>query len=410
MLGFLFASCILHLCQYKWGAKLFFGFVAFMFLSTFLRLFILISLLTHTSIARSEVSFRSNRTNDGLSFIIVSGQFESNDDLSIFHHLVQTQHPKAVSFNSEGGSIIKAMELGRAIRQYGLSTLQLRMLQCASACSLAFMGGVERIAEPGSIGVHKSSFSPDVSISTSAAVSLVQELTAEILDYMSEMGVNPKLMQLALKTEAYDIRYLSGQEMSEFNLTTGARQTSKTNKPSVLTPQPQPETPFPSTLERTVAQFPIARTGRIRHPKGSVMLKSSPDTKSPDLAIQFNGDPVEILSTSDRWYKARSGSSIGYLHHTWVRVDQFEATSGLQRLIQIKSFDKIDEALNFSKNFNLRSSVFVVTNGWYAVTLEDSFDRETAIEVTKKLKSVGSIPKDSFITFGNTYIKRICCN
>ncbi|MHA6687849.1 hypothetical protein [Mesorhizobium sp. A556] len=69
---------------------------------------------------------------------------------------------------------------------------------------MAFIGGVIRYADPGAIGVHKSSFSGDLAISTEDAVSVVQQMTAEIITYMVEMGVDPALLQLALQYNSDD--------------------------------------------------------------------------------------------------------------------------------------------------------------------------------------------------------------
>lgn len=302
------------------------------------------------------------------------------------------------------------MQLGRIIRDLGLTTFQLRMMECASACALAFMGGVERLAEPGSIGVHKSSFSPDSTLDAHAAVSLVQELTAEVLTYMAEMGVGLDLMQLALKTDSNDIRYLSGQEMDDFQLTTRGKPSSTKKRPARTTSLPAPrQNPLPSA-EPTRSQIPVAQTGWVRHPKQSVVLKGAPDSKSFDVARLHNGTPVAILGTAGRWYKVRSSGYTGYMHHTWVRVDQFDGTPGNMRLIQIKSYDNLDDALSYATSTGVPASVYLATNGWFAVTVEDMFELDMALQMTKGLKRKSLIPQDSFVTLGNTYVVKLCCS
>src|SRR5690606_33687559 len=103
--------------------------------------------------------------------------------------LVASSGAEFVTFDSRGGNISSAMRIGRAIRASGVSTLQIRSNECASACALAFLGGVARNADPGSIGVHQSSFSADAELDSNAATTAVQLITAEILDYIIEMGV-----------------------------------------------------------------------------------------------------------------------------------------------------------------------------------------------------------------------------
>ncbi|WP_279478917.1 hypothetical protein [Aureimonas sp. SK2] len=169
--------------------------------------------------AWGAVTFERADMGDG-RVLIVRGTFEFSDDPATLAAEVSAFQPMLVSFDSGGGNVVAAMRFGRAIRQMNLSTLQLRSSDCASACTLVFMGGVHRFAEPGAIGVHQASFSGDAGIEGHSAVAAVQALTAEIMSYMIEMGVDPQLLQLSLSTESSDMRYLTAGEMRRFRVTT----------------------------------------------------------------------------------------------------------------------------------------------------------------------------------------------
>ncbi|CAM5518207.1 hypothetical protein MAUB1S_08647 [Mycolicibacterium aubagnense] len=158
--------------------------------------------------------------NRGIRVVAVGGEFLANEPLDAFMDAVFKNRATFVVFNSEGGNVMTAIRLGRLIRTAGLNTYQLRQIDCVSACALAFMGGVNRAAEPGSIGVHRSSFSPDASVSTADAVAGVQALTANIITYLNDMGVDPKLLALALSYDRSDMRYLSSSEMADLRVTT----------------------------------------------------------------------------------------------------------------------------------------------------------------------------------------------
>ncbi|TIU42974.1 MAG: hypothetical protein E5W31_04780, partial [Mesorhizobium sp.] len=168
------------------------------------------------------MQFQAGQTDWGLHYITASGDFAYQDDLSAFENLVRSSSATAVTFSSPGGNIQKAMELGRLIRRLGINTIQFRAVECASACSLAFLGGVIRYADPGSIGVHKSSFQGNVPLTTQEAVSAVQQITADVMTYMIEMGVDPALLQLSLQYDSNDIRYLSMSEMVKYRVVTFA--------------------------------------------------------------------------------------------------------------------------------------------------------------------------------------------
>lgn len=116
---------------------------------------------------------------DGSSpVLLLKGEFTTSDNPDQLTREVAASGAKLITFNSNGGNVATAMAYGRMIRSLGLSTLQLRSAECASACALAFVGGVNRQAEPGAIGVHQSSFSPESSLEGHIAVAAVQALTA----------------------------------------------------------------------------------------------------------------------------------------------------------------------------------------------------------------------------------------
>ena len=404
--------------------------------------------------ACAELIYESDRTDDGYSYIGVIGLFHPNDDLSEFVRLTRRHQPEFVAFQSGGGNIYKAMELGRLIRAQGLNTLQVRSLECSSACALAFMGGVGRFAEPGAIGVHKSTFSSRANLSVEDAVSAVQATTADIIAYMQEMGIDPAVLKLALATDADDMRYLSGSEMEQYGirreldrrtervavappLATRPDPVRTTRPDPVRTTRARPVTPAadhlfsPGVTRRTVPDvseqpqeyastapaatprdliIPVARTGWVRHPKGMAAMKASANAKDRDLAIFRNGTWVEILDSADRWYRVRTATRIGYMHHTWLKIDQYDATPGLNRLVQIKSFQSYAKAIDYVDSLKFQASIYLASNGWYAITLPDSYAREKAVEMAKLLKRKRLIPDDSFVTLGNTYMRRICCS
>jgi hypothetical protein len=134
-----------------------------------LSLFALFAFLVTTPV-EAKIEYKRVTANDGTRFLIVKGEFEFSDDESELTREIANFQPRPIGFDSPGGNIDAGMRLGRTIRSLGLSTMQIRATLCASACSLAFLGGVQRLAEPGSIGVHKSSFLASTDIDSKTAV------------------------------------------------------------------------------------------------------------------------------------------------------------------------------------------------------------------------------------------------
>ncbi|GLQ77319.1 hypothetical protein GCM10007881_08350 [Mesorhizobium huakuii] len=231
-----------------------------------------------------------------LPFLIVSGEFGVNERLDEFSRAVTSSGARVVVFDSPGGSIGSAMQLGRMIRAAGLDTLQVRQLQCASACSLAFMGGVRRVADPGSIGVHRSSFAPESGMSTDEAVANVQAVTAEIMSYMAEMGVDPKLMAVALSYDRSDMRYLSASEMGELRVTN-----ISTTPPSIdtsrVSPTPSPTPAEASADERQLESAAVAFIkGLIEHHGDNADLAIAQVQNSYAGIVDYYGKPTDLSS------------------------------------------------------------------------------------------------------------------
>lgn len=367
-----------------------------------------------TTAAHAGLSYQAEQTPDGLRYVMVSGEFSYDDNLDEFASVVRSHNPSVIGFNSPGGNVSKAMELGRLIRSYRLNTLQPKGPDCASACALAFLGGVTRWSEPGAIGVHKSSFSGSHSIDTQTAVSAVQQLTADVMTYMIEMGVDPALLQLSLQYDSDDMRYLSNSEMKQYRVTNqvdvGQPQVPLPTPAPSVTPQPNiTALPSPSIQNGSPLSIPEARSGRIRHPKGAAPVKVLPDGKAANVVNLRNGSPVAILDSADRWYRVRSSDQVGYMHHTWVFVDQYDSGPFGQRHIQIKSFDNLAEAESYVRSAPIPLAAHLATNGWFAITLEETFNEDVAASLVKTLKEKGSIPDDAFMTYGNTYVRKVCC-
>lgn len=188
-------------------------------------------------LAAYEVSLITS--SDGRKTILVKGEFVEDETPEKFLTLAKSSGAKLVSFDSEGGNIIAALELGRAIRAAGFDSYQVKDRECASACALIFVSGVNRSAENGAIGVHQSWFGEDSGLDVGEAVSAVQELTADMLTYLIEMGVDPRFLNVSLTTPSEDMHYLTTKEMADLKVTFGLNQViaASPNVPAPSAPQ-----------------------------------------------------------------------------------------------------------------------------------------------------------------------------
>jgi hypothetical protein len=337
---------------------------------------------------------------DGYGVVLVRGEFRPYDDVDdMLTRLALDGGVRFVTFLSPGGNPHAAMKLGRTIRRLGLGTIQPTPASCSSACTLAFLGGVARFAEPGSLGVHKSSFAPEARLGTAEAVSAIQGLTSDIIGYLIEMGVDPALMQVALAYDSDDMRYLSNSEMEKMRVVT--TEGGSLAGPVIGTGGDDVETaailPTGETADAALAS--------IRHP-----LRATPTEDGIDVAEVRNATPVEILGQEGRWYRVRIAGRIAYAHETAVKVPGFTSATDDGKYVQTHSFSTLAEARREIARLPYPASAYQVANGWIAVTVAGKFSDGDASRVLAEGKAVGIYPDDAFKTYGNTYVRKVCCD
>lgn len=153
--------------------------------------------------------------------IRISGQIASGD-ADRFAKWMDEVRPTAtlVSLDSSGGSVADALAIGRSIRAAGFDTLVADGAVCLSACPYLLAAGVNRRATAGaSVGVHQHYFGKNTMLPAFMAVSDLQRAQASVMDYLTEMGVDLRLMVHALRTEPDQINMLSAGQMQELGLT-----------------------------------------------------------------------------------------------------------------------------------------------------------------------------------------------
>jgi hypothetical protein len=120
-----------------------------------------------------------------------------------------------LSLKSTGGSVLEGMALGRIARKYELVTWA---YECASSCVMVLAGGVRREAL-GPVEVHQPFFQKLNPELTSKQIGLVRkELIGRISDYIEEMNVSPRLLDVMLSTPPEKTRALTKSELIDLRL------------------------------------------------------------------------------------------------------------------------------------------------------------------------------------------------
>ena len=219
-----------------------------------------------------------------------------------------------IVFDSPGGSLVGGMELGRLIRRLKLDTelamdyteevrdnspdgYHIRMVAknaiCASACSLAFLGGVRRGIEEGArLGVHQ--FSTD---SGALGEGGTQIAVTAVAAYVIEMGVDRGMVDLASVTATQDMHWITPGEARELRIdnTTAPLADWKVNVDKDGTPRVQavqmvaPGHVVQLTLGEISGRYLIAVTTAFsnQHFKPD-RLKQFPVDEQPEFTLTLN--------------------------------------------------------------------------------------------------------------------------
>lgn len=136
-----------------------------------------------------------------------------------------------VYFNSAGGDLSAAEELGRRIRDKGFATqigklaedqIHIGIGVCESACPIAFVGGKFRLLDTGTgqLGVHRFYLAKPGRWAADSKVLFTAE--RDLLKYLREMGISDEFFELVMRTPADRIQPVGKRASYEWKLGTGS--------------------------------------------------------------------------------------------------------------------------------------------------------------------------------------------
>lgn len=169
-------------------------------------------------------------------YILAQGTITSQTpkDFQKFINNLEERGSPDIYFDSPGGNLIAGIEMGKIIRDLGLNTyvggpyVSLERFDrnkgditkvlvekgiCFSACAYAFLGGTSRsIGTNGTYGVHQ------FYANENTKESITQITMTLIANYLDEMGIDRKLLDIASVTTADSIQPLSTIEAQKLNV------------------------------------------------------------------------------------------------------------------------------------------------------------------------------------------------
>jgi hypothetical protein len=160
--------------------------------------------------------------------LLISGPITKGDNKRLVSVIEQNEALKptrggrtrvgVMFFNSPGGDLIEAMEIGRTVRKRLIQTVITADSTCASACLVAFLGGVARW--PVGPAVVHSFYSKQFQglEQFDAASKEYNEIAMHLERYIKEMRVSPELLHQIQSVPHYSSKTLSVRELDQMGI------------------------------------------------------------------------------------------------------------------------------------------------------------------------------------------------
>jgi hypothetical protein len=168
---------------------------------------ILTLIITFTSLQINALEYFTNEKYPGV--LLAQGRFEPSDADEFSRQVLQNDI-EMVMFDSVGGNLVTSIEIGYFIREKGINTLVPANGVCYSACTYAFMGGVERsIDGDAPFAMHRPFFNGEMPGKYNEGYNAGIVTSIMIVTYLIEMGLDPLTSTL----------HLINKELAHFNPT-----------------------------------------------------------------------------------------------------------------------------------------------------------------------------------------------
>jgi hypothetical protein len=205
----------------------------------------------------------------GNPWIAAAGEIaqESADDLETYlnkeYDFAKNSYRYNVLLDSPGGNLIGGIKLGEFFRRQQFATRVTSGI-CASACAIAFIGGIEREAANGKLGVHQfynalSLRNPSEKVFDALDMSTQQLLGAVLIDYAFRMGVDPRYIAIAAATSPDQMHFLNQEELDSLKVNWNP----KTFEPWSIEPSGRGVVAFTKSKDKTETAVLFCRSDRV---------------------------------------------------------------------------------------------------------------------------------------------------
>jgi hypothetical protein len=161
----------------------------------------------------ADITVEPAPSRPGLTVVSVKGRIEPADDEKFKTATAQLGGSVIVALASKGGNLRASINMGRAVRMRGWSTMVAAGDICASACADIWLGGITRFAWPKShVGFHAAYNTNDGHAEVSGAGNAI------LGAYLSELGLGQDAIYYITFTDPKSMKWLNAADAAKLGI------------------------------------------------------------------------------------------------------------------------------------------------------------------------------------------------
>jgi hypothetical protein len=263
----------------------------------------------------ATITLSSSASGDA-TLVLVEGVF-SVDDFEQFRKKVSTISKAVVAFQSDGGSVVAGIGIGRFIRLRKFVTVVGDGMRCASACALAWLGGSRRLmGADARIGFH-AAYNAESGKETGVGNALVGA-------YLSQIGLPDRAVVYVTQAPPDSMTWLTISEAQQVGIDVDQfkfadRKLVPKQKELAVDASPNSvEAKLPEIVRLDVSKkLGRAACARRTIPVDSVLAIDLNGDHIPDYIVQFDSIPCNVSSLGHELGECGTG---GCSVEVWMSV------------------------------------------------------------------------------------------
>ena len=303
----------------------------------------------------AEITSSPLKEGTDVALIVISGEI-SDGDSEKFRQVALTSKRAVVFLDSNGGSTIEALEIGKLIKIAGFSTYVSSYAPCNSACSLVWVAGSKRfLGEGGKVGFHATYIENNGKRMESGVGNAI------VGSYLDQLHLSERAIIFATSAAPDEIKYLTLTNSADSEISTEKVGDANSTHPADTESDRTVTSSSEKTNDRVTKFGSVGSWGIYFDPSmsGCFMISSYEDGLVLRIGYDARSSPsAYILVIREEWKSIISGKiydaafRIGN-NSPWTGNFLGVDMSGSRGLAVVVSMEKLLAELSNSSSFQL---------------------------------------------------------